>query len=87
VAHTPTAKGSVEQPCSSVAALVLRCLFAYIVVVPNVCACRVSYTDTTGVTHTACVAAGSLYKAAALGVAEFQKCGFMDTEPGPGGTN
>ena len=47
-------------------------------------ACRVSFTDAGGITHTACVAAGSLYEAVALGVAEFRRCGLMNAAPGPG---
>jgi hypothetical protein len=33
--------------------------------------CRVSFTDTEGMTHSMKVTAGSLFEAAALGVAEF----------------
>ena len=50
---------------------------------PNVRACRVSFTDTEGITHTAVVTASSLYEAAALGVAEFRRCLLMDVAPGP----
>jgi hypothetical protein len=39
-------------------------------------ACRVSFTDSAGVTHTVSVSAASLYEAAALGIAEFRRCGF-----------
>jgi hypothetical protein len=39
-------------------------------------ACRVSFTDSAGVTHTVSVAATSLYEAAALGIAEFRRCGL-----------
>jgi hypothetical protein len=49
----------------------------------NVRPCRVSFTDTEGITHTAEVSAASLFEAAALGVAEFRRCGMMDVEPGP----
>jgi hypothetical protein len=35
-------------------------------------------------TYTAEVLASSRYEAAALGVAEFKRWGFMDTLPGPG---
>jgi hypothetical protein len=35
------------------------------------------------VTHTVSVAASSLYEAAALGIAEFRRCGFADTMVGP----
>jgi hypothetical protein len=45
--------------------------------------CRVSFTDTEGITHTAVVTASSLYEAAALGVAEFRRCGLVDVVPGP----
>jgi hypothetical protein len=43
----------------------------------------VSFTDTEGITHTAAVTASSLYEAAALGVAEFRRCGLIDALPGP----
>ena len=45
--------------------------------------CRVSFTDTEGITHTAVVTASSLYEAAALGVAEFRRGGLIDVVPGP----
>ena len=45
--------------------------------------CRVSLTDTTGVTHTVSVVASSLYEAAALGIAEFRRCGFAEAIVGP----
>jgi hypothetical protein len=47
-------------------------------------ACRVSFTDSAGVTHTVSVAASSLYEAAALGIAEFRRCGFAEAMVGPG---
>ena len=50
---------------------------------PNVRACRVSFTDPEGITHTASVTAASLYEAAALGVAEFRRCLLLDVAPGP----
>ena len=58
-------------------------MFAYAGDVPNTSACRVSFTDTEGVTHTVRVTAASLYEAAALGIAEFRRCRIMDTAPGP----
>jgi hypothetical protein len=57
--------------------------FAYAGIVPNVRSCRVSFTDSEGITHAATVAASSLYEAAALAVAEFRRCGLMDAAPGP----
>jgi hypothetical protein len=51
--------------------------------VPNLRACRVSFTDTEGITHAAQVSASSLYEAAALALAEFKRCGLMDATPGP----
>jgi hypothetical protein len=51
--------------------------------VPAVRACRVSFTDPEGITHSASVTAASLYEAAALGVAEFRRCLLMDVAPGP----
>ena len=44
--------------------------------------CRVSYTDTEGVTHATEVDAESLYEAVALAVAEFREDG-MTAPPGP----
>jgi hypothetical protein len=61
----------------------LRLLFAYDVAVPNARSCRVSFTDAAGITHTAQVAALSLYEAAAIGLAEFRRCGLTDATPGP----
>jgi hypothetical protein len=57
-------------------------LFAYAGVVSS--SCRVSFEDGAGVTHTVSVAASSLYEAAALGVAEFKRCGFAMAAVGPG---
>jgi hypothetical protein len=50
--------------------------------VPNVRVCRVSFTDTEGITHAAQVSASSLYEAAGLALAEFRRCGLMDVTPG-----
>ena len=44
--------------------------------------CRVSYTDTQGMTHSVLITAASLFEAAALGLAEFRKCAMMDAAPG-----
>ena len=44
--------------------------------------CKVSFTDTEGITHTVSVSASSLYEAAARGVAEFRRCGFTDAVVG-----
>ena len=61
-----------------------RLFFAYAVIVPNTRTCRVSFTDTEGIVHAVQVPAASLYEAAALAVAEFRRCGFMnDATPGP----
>ena len=46
--------------------------------------CHVSFTDGAGVTHTVSVTASSLFEAAALGVAEFRRCGFAFAAVGPG---
>jgi hypothetical protein len=51
--------------------------------VSNVRACLISFVDSEGIQHTAEVSASSLYEAAAVGVAEFKRCGLMDTQPGP----
>lgn len=49
-------------------------LFAYAGTVSSTC--RVSFTDSVGMTHSVTVAASSLYEAAALGIAEFKRSGF-----------
>ena len=46
--------------------------------------CRVSFEDGAGVTHTVSVSASSLYEAAALAIAEFNKSGFAVVAVGPG---
>ena len=48
--------------------------------------CTVSFTDSNGITHIARVSAATLFEAAALGVAEFRRCGFADAAPGVGTT-
>jgi hypothetical protein len=58
----------------------LRLIFAYAGSVPSTC--KVSFQDTEGIVHVATVSASSLYEAAALGVAEFRRCGLMDAMPG-----
>ena len=45
--------------------------------------CRVSFVDSEGMTHSVKVLAGTLFEAAALGLAEFRKCALMDAAPGP----
>ena len=45
--------------------------------------CRVSFVDSDGMTHSVKVLAGTLFEAAALGLAEFRKCALMDAAPGP----
>jgi hypothetical protein len=74
---------SERSPCDGqpLASLDFRLIFAYAEIVPS--SCRVSFTDTEGITHTAVVTASSLYEAAALGVAEFRRCGLIDASPGP----
>src|SRR5215831_1977241 len=47
--------------------------------VPN--HCRVSFTDSEGITHCAEVAAESLYEAAVLALAEFDRCGLLTRTP------
>jgi len=44
---------------------------------------RVSFTDSEGITHCAEVTAESLYEAAVLALAEFDRCGFTDAQTGP----
>jgi hypothetical protein len=56
-------------------------LFAYAGLVTS--PCRVSFTDSAGITHTVSVSASSLYEAAALALAEFEKCGFTIMIAGP----
>ena len=45
--------------------------------------CRVSFTDSEGITHCAEVAAESLYEAAVLAPAVFDRRGFTDAHTGP----
>jgi hypothetical protein len=51
--------------------------------VPNPRSCLVSFADSEGIRHAVEVAASSLYEAAALGIAEFRRCGFTADAPGP----
>ena len=60
-------------------------LFAYNRVVASQ-RCTVSFADSNGITHAVKVSAGSLFEAAALGVAEFKRCGFADVALGIGTT-
>jgi hypothetical protein len=43
----------------------------------------VSFTDTSNIRRAVEVAAGTLYEAATLAVAEFRRCGFIENAPGP----
>jgi len=45
--------------------------------------CRLSVTDTEGMTHAVRVSAGALFEAAALGLAEFRRCAMMGAASGP----
>jgi hypothetical protein len=45
-------------------------------------ACRVSFIDHQGITHSVEVVAESLYEAVALALAEFARCGFTDASAG-----
>ena len=45
--------------------------------------CVVSFTDSEGIRHSVEVAAGTLYEAAVLAIAQFRKCGFTVDLPGP----
>jgi hypothetical protein len=45
--------------------------------------CRVSYSDSDGVTHAVEVEADSLYEAVALAVAEFRQDEILTTTPAP----
>src|SRR5215472_5944370 len=44
---------------------------------------NVSFTDGAGVTHSVSIAAGSLYEAAARGMAELKRAGFAFADVGP----
>jgi type VI protein secretion system component VasA len=50
--------------------------------VANCRKCRVSFTDSEGMTHAVEVVTSTLYEAAALALAELRRCGFADAEPG-----
>jgi hypothetical protein len=43
----------------------------------------VSFTDSEGITHSVSVTASSLFEAAAIGLAEFGRCGFAEVVLGP----
>jgi len=58
-------------------------LFAYTGWVPKSRACVVSFTDGEGIRHSVEVAAGSLYEAVAMGLAEFQRGKFSEAVYGP----
>ena len=58
-------------------------MFAYYLLVANACSCRVSFTDPSGITHTAKITAASLYEAAVLGLAELRRSAMVDDAPGP----
>src|SRR5262249_61535111 len=45
--------------------------------------CRVSFPDSEGITHCAEMTAETLYEAAVLALAEFERCGFTDAHTGP----
>jgi hypothetical protein len=72
-----------ELSDASTPRLLIRLIFAYAGVVPNTRKCRVSFTDSVGITHSVGVAGASLYEAAALAVAEFRRCDFADATLGP----
>jgi hypothetical protein len=46
-------------------------------------ACRVSFTDSERIEHAVEVAAGSVFEAAVLALAEFRRSGFADATFGP----
>jgi len=66
-------------------AVYIRLFFAYNGTVTSR-RCTVSFTDSNSITHTAHVSAASLFEAAALGVAEFRRCGFAEVAVGVGTT-
>jgi len=46
--------------------------------------CVVSFSDSEGIEHGVRVAAGSLYEAAVMAMAEFRRCGLAEANFGPG---
>jgi hypothetical protein len=58
-------------------------LWRYNLLVPTSRVCRVSFVDTNNIEHAVEVAAGTLYEAATLAMAEFRRCGFTENAPGP----
>jgi hypothetical protein len=60
----------------------LLSLFAYTGAVSSR-VCLVSFTDSAGVQHSVEVAAGSLYEAAVLALADFRRDPLVEIEPGP----
>jgi len=61
----------------------IRLIFAYTDIVPNVQTCRVSFTDSEGISHAVEVSASTLYEAAALAIGAFRRCGFTPDPLGP----
>jgi hypothetical protein len=59
-------------------------MFAYKRAVPTTRVCTVSFTDSEGITHAVEITATSLFEAAALGLAEFRRCGFAEAMFGLG---
>ena len=60
----------------------VRLIFAYTGIV-SYRSCMVSFTDAEGITHSVSVTASSLFEAAAIGLAEFGRCGFAEVGLGP----
>jgi hypothetical protein len=56
---------------------------SYTGIVPSVRTCTVSFTDAEGISHSVSVTASSLFEAAAIGLAEFGRCGFAEVVLGP----
>jgi len=51
--------------------------------VPTARSCSVSFTDSEGITHAVEITASSLFEAAVVAMAEFQRCGFGEVMFGP----
>ena len=49
---------------------------------PTAHTCQVSFTDSEGIRHSVEVAAGTLYEAAVLAIAQFRRCKFTVDAPG-----
>src|SRR5437879_2685036 len=74
-----------REPCKNSASYVFSFSspWRYTVSVPTARTCQVSFTDSENIRHSVEVTASTLYEAAVLAMAEFSRCGFTGSVPGP----